>query len=655
MCGIAGILDYSGAANGELMRSAALNMATALRHRGPDDSDVWQDPGAGIALSHRRLSVIDLSPMGHQPMVSASGRYVIVYNGEIYNFRALRNELEKHAHAFRGASDTEVILAAITHWGVRDALLRFNGMFAFALWDRQERALYLARDRFGEKPLYYGRFGNVLLFGSELKALRAYEGFEPTIDRDALGLFIQYGYVPTPNCIYRGVRKLPPGSMIRLSSHSTAQVAPESYWSVANASVTSMRNPFEGSDEDAVCQLDTLLEDAVRLRLEADVPLGAFLSGGIDSSAIVMMMQRRSSRPVKTFTVGFEEAAYNEAEDAMKVANYLGTEHTELYVTAREAMAVIPQLPHLYDEPFADSSQIPTYLICSLARRHVTVSLSGDAGDELLAGYNRYRLTSRILQVLLATPSPLRRFVGASLQLVPPTIWDQVLRVAGPLGPTLARQRHVGNKIHRLARLLLNKQGCGPYDAFMSVWDQPEDVVGDLTASRPHAPTNVANGDDLNRLESMMVHDAVTYLPDDILVKLDRASMGVSLETRVPFLDPRVAEFCWSLPIAMKTRNGKGKWLLREVLKKGIPSHLVDRPKTGFAVPIGDWLRGPIRDWAEELLSDQALASHGLLKPAIIRQAWSRHLARREDLQDRLWCILIFQSWYDEQRRSVSA
>lgn len=652
MCGIAGFLSPSRAAAGEDMQSTVLGMATALRHRGPDDSGTWLDPAAGVALGHRRLSIVDLSPLGHQPMRSASGRHVIVYNGEIYNFRSLRTELESRGHAFRGHSDTEVMLAAITQWGVRDALHRFNGMFAFALWDQQEHTLHLARDRFGEKPLYYGWFDRTLVFASELKALRAHPLFEGEIDRDALGLYMRYGYVPTPYCIYRGLHKLPPGTVLTLTGGaSDPQVSPEAYWSAADAALASMDSEFRGSAAEATTELECLLEDAVRLRLEADVPLGAFLSGGIDSSTIVALMQRQGSRPVKTFTIGFEEAPYNEAEDAKKVAEHLGTEHTELYVSSSEAMAVIPRLPTLYDEPFADSSQIPTFLISSLARRHVTVSLSGDGGDELLGGYNRYLLTSRILRGLLRNPMPVRKLIARMLHAVAHTTWDRVFGVFGKGTPSIMAQRHIGNKLHRLGRILADGKADDAYISLMSVWDRPSAVVLGTTALADRTRALPRGAEDLDETQAMMLLDALTYLPDDILVKVDRASMGVGLETRVPFLDHRVAAFCWSLPLSMKIRDGQQKWLLRQVLSRYVPRQLVERPKTGFAVPIATWLRGPLKSWAADLLEAGRLRAEGFLNPDEVSPLWARHLSGRENWQDRLWCALMFESWLDEQRQ----
>jgi asparagine synthase (glutamine-hydrolysing) len=585
-------------------------------------------------------------------MVSASGRYVIAYNGEIYNFRDLRSELESSGHAFRSRSDTEVMLAAITQWGLREAVRRFNGMFAFSLWDRDEHRLHLARDRFGEKPLYYGWFDGTLIFASELKALRAHPRFDAVIDPDALAMYMRYGYVPTPHCIFRGTRKLPPATLLTLNGDdSDPGVSPEPYWSATETALASAEVPFKGSDGDAAKELERLLDDAVRLRLEADVPLGAFLSGGVDSSTIVALMQRQSSRPVKTFTVAFGEAQYDEADDARRVANHLGTEHTQLDVSSSEAMAVIPRLPTLYDEPFADSSQIPTFLIASLARRHVTVALSGDGGDELLAGYNRYILSSKLLSRLVRSPVAVRKVIGLALQAIAPGSWDRVFEVLSRLTGSATGQRHVGNKLHRLGEILANGDGGDQYASLMSIWHRPTAVVLGTTDLAKGTPVLPPRANYLDQMQRMMLLDALTYLPDDILVKVDRASMGVSLETRVPFLDHHVAGFCWSLPRSMKVRNGKRKWLLREVLNKHVPRQLVDRPKTGFAAPIAAWLRGPMRSWAEDTLDPRKLRAQGFLSADQVSLAWDGHLSGRQNWENRLWCALMFESWLDEQRR----
>jgi asparagine synthase (glutamine-hydrolysing) len=639
MCGITGCFARVPDTDAALLEATVTRMATTLRHRGPDDAGTWIDAAAGIALGHRRLAVVDLSPLGHQPMHSTSGRYVIAFNGEIYNFRALRTALEPRGHAFRGHSDTEVMLAAITEWGVLEAVRRFNGMFAFALWDRHERTLHLARDRFGEKPLYYGWFGNTLLFASELKALRAHPQFRDAVDRDALALYMRYGYVPAPHSIYRQVRKLPPGTLLSVRSDAAEQLA--SYWSITETALDAIASPFAGTDEEAADALHQVLSHAVRDRLEADVPLGAFLSGGIDSSTIVALMQRHSAAPVRTFTVGFQDAAYNEADDAKRVARHLGTDHTELYVSAQDTLDVIPRLPALYDEPFADPSAVPTFLISSLARQHVTVSLSGDGGDELLGGYNRYALGTGTLPWLRRSPRPLRAALAGALQAVPQSGWDRLL---APLA------RRPGSKVHRLADILRRPGPHDAYSAVLSQWHEPRAVVLGASAATDATTRLPAEADSLDEVRRMMLLDARTYLPDDILVKVDRASMGVSLETRVPFLDPGVATFCWSLPLAMKIRGRERKWLLRRVLERYVPRALFERPKAGFAAPIGGWLRGPIRGWAEELLDASRLRQEGFFDPEQVRPVWAHHLSGKENAEGRLWCVLMFQSWLAAQR-----
>lgn len=651
MCGLAGFLDPSRRTGGEELRATVTRMAAALRHRGPDDGGAWVDAEAGIALGHRRLSIVDLSPLGHQPMQSACGRYVTAFNGEIYNHRALRRELEGLGHAFRGHSDTEVMLAAFVEWGLEAALERFNGMFALALWDRKGRLLHLVRDRLGEKPLYYGWMGRTFLFGSELKALRAHPEFRGEVDRGALALYLRHNYIPTPYSIYRGIRKLPPGTRLTLNgADAGAAPTPIPYWSFREVSERGVAEPFTGSADEAAAHLDTLLRDAVKLRMEADVPLGAFLSGGIDSSTVVALMQAQGDRPVKTFTIGFHEAAYNEAEDAKAVARHLGTEHTELYVTPGEAMAVIPRLPALYDEPFADSSQIPTFLVSELARRHVTVSLSGDAGDELFGGYNRYFWGRSIWQRIGWMPRGMRGAAARALTVLPPEAWETVFRMTGPVLPGKIKQRSPGDKLHKLAEILAVNDPETMYLGLVSHWKDPASLA--VGASEP--PTVLTDRSQWADLpdftQRMMYLDTVTYLPDDILVKVDRASMGVSLEGRIPFLDHRVVEFAWRLPLSMKVRDGQGKWLLRQVLYGYVPRGLIERPKMGFGVPIDAWLRGPLRDWAESLLAERRLRAEGFLHPRPIREKWAEHLSGRRNWQYHLWDVLMFQAWLESYK-----
>jgi asparagine synthase (glutamine-hydrolysing) len=628
-------------------------MAGAMTHRGPDDAGSWSDTTAGIALSHRRLSILDLSPLGHQPMESACGRFVVVFNGEIYNHRSLRRDLARSGHRFRGGSDTETMLAAFAEWGVEGALQRFNGMFAFGLWDRVARKLYLARDRAGEKPLYIARCRGSLMFSSEIKALRAHSDFEGVVDRDALALYMRHGYVPAPYSIYRGVVKLPPATLVTLSDPGDP-AAPQPYWSFEEVAARGVAEPFEGSDREAAAVLEELLRDAIRLRMEADVPLGAFLSGGIDSSTVVALMQAQSSRPVRTFTIGFHESGYNEAEQASRVARHLGTEHTELYLTPGEATAVIPRLPRIYDEPFADSSQIPTFLVSQLARRHVTVSLSGDAGDELFGGYTRYLWATTIWRQARRLPAGARRWTARALTALPAESWNRLLHGIDPLLPAHLHQHNPGDKIHKLAEVLNSGSAQQFYLGLVSQWKDPVSVVrGAVEPPRPLTdPARWPQQFDF--AQQMMYFDTLTYLPDDILVKMDRASMAVSLEARVPFLDHRLIEFAWKLPTRLRIRNGVGKWLLRQVLYRHVPPSLVERPKMGFGIPIETWLRRGLRPWAEELLDERRLRHEGFFDPAPIRQKWIEHLEGRRNWQYYLWNVLMFEAWLEETRQTPS-
>ena len=628
---------------------AIRRMTDTLIHRGPDDGGVWEDPRAGIALGNRRLAIVDLSPEGHQPMHSASGRYVLAFNGEIYNFRALYEELKELGHRFRGHSDTEVMLAAFDEWGLARALRRFNGMFAFALWDREERSLHLARDRIGEKPLYYGCVGGVLLFGSELKALRAHPRFRGEVSRNALALYLRHNYIPTPYTIYEGVSKLLPGTRLTIDEAGNVS-GPVPYWSAKAAAEHGVNNFFDGSDAEAVDELDGLLRDSIRMRMIADVPLGAFLSGGIDSSTVVALMQAQSERPVKTFSIGFYEEEYSEAGYAKEVAKHLGTDHTELYVTPEEAMSVIPRLPTLYDEPFSDSSQIPTYLVSELARRHVTVSLSGDGGDELFGGYNRYFWGRSIWRKIGWMPPRLRGAAAGAMTAVSPQAWDLAFKKLGPILPGKLRQRVPGDKLHKLAGILNVENPEVMYTSLVSLWKDPGSMIAG-GYEPPTALTDPAQWADLpDFTQRMMYLDTVTYLPDDILVKVDRASMGVSLEGRIPFLDHRLVEFAWQLPLGMKVRNGQGKWMLRQVLNRYVPNKLIERPKMGFGVPIDVWLRGPLREWAESLLNERRLSDEGFFDPLPIREKWSEHLSGRRNWQYHLWDVLMFEAWLEENR-----
>lgn len=644
MCGLAGSLDTRASTADADLRAVVQRMGDSLRHRGPDDAGVWTDAAAGIALASRRLAVVDISAAGHQPMVSPTGRYVIAFNGEIYNFQSIRRELGDIP--FRGHSDTEVVLASFERWGVAESLARFDGMFAFAAWDRSERALYLARDRFGEKPLYYGRMRTTLLFGSELKALRAHPDFEAELDRDALALYLRHNYIPAPYSIYKKARKLPPAHYLRICGN-TEQVTP--YWSLRTVVEQAVANPFRGSEEEAVERLDALLRDAVRSRLVADVPLGAFLSGGIDSSTVVALMQQYSSGPVRTFTVGLREAAYDEAASAHRVAQHLHTEHTELYVTPREAMDVIPLLPGIYDEPFADSSQIPTYLVSRLARQQVTVALSGDGGDEVFGGYNRYAWTERLWRHVGWLPRPLRRMLASAITAVSPQSWNTAFDTLSLALPGAGKQRLPGFKLHKIAGVLDARDVEDVYLRFTSHWTTPAALV--LDSAEP--PTLISDPAQWARLsditQQMMVLDTLTYLPDDILTKVDRASMAVSLEARVPLLDPALVEFAWSLPLDMKVRGSQTKRILRRVLARYLPRELFERPKWGFGIPLDGWLRGPLRDWVESLLDEHRLRQEGFFDPRPIRKKWAEHLSGFHG-EFHLWDILMFQAWLRESR-----
>lgn len=657
MCGLSGFLGAVPFHDKGRQQAVLKRMTDTIRHRGPDDGGYWVDGERGVALGHRRLSILDLSPAGHQPMHSPSGRYVMVFNGEIYNHLEMRRQLEAGADgsaspAWRGRSDTETLLAGFDAWGIAPALARTVGMFAFAVWDRHSGTLTLGRDRIGEKPLYYGWQGRgsgaVFLFGSELKALRAHPAFESDIDRDALCLQMRYSYIPAPHSIYRGIAKLPPGCLLTVSARMR-EPRLTSYWSGPRQVAAGVAAPFAGSAEQAVEALDALLRDAVQAQMIADVPLGAFLSGGVDSSTVVALMQVQSARPVKTFSIGFHEEGYNEAEYAKAVAAHLGTEHTELYVHAQQALSIIPRLQSVYDEPFSDSSQLPTILVSQLARQHVTVSLSGDAGDELFCGYNRYQLAARLWRTVNAAPLSLRRLAARGITAVPIDTWNRLARRSARYLPSSMRFANTGDKLHKGAQVLSNATLDDLYLGLVSHWDDPAALVlggaEPLTLLRGEAPPLTG----LDGVQRMMALDLLTYLPDDILVKVDRAAMSVSLETRVPFLDHRVVEFAWRLPQSMKLRDGVSKWALRQVLYKYVPRTLIERPKMGFGVPIDSWLRGPLRDWAETLLAEPRLRSEGYFDPAQLRRKWHEHLSGQRNWQYHLWDVLMFQSWLERQ------
>jgi asparagine synthase (glutamine-hydrolysing) len=652
MCGITGFWRQAQGCASDEFDTILQKMAATLVSRGPDSNGDWVDSQLGIALAHRRLAIVDLSPAGHQPMVSTGGRYVITFNGEIYNFLNLRKELEALGHGFSGGSDTEVMLAAFTQWGIESAIQRFRGMFAFALWDRQDRVLYLGRDRIGEKPLYYGWLGHTFVFASELKALQQHPAWQGDIDRDVLALFMRHNCVPSPHSIYKGIYKLPPATFLTIRpSDIGASPQPIPYWSAKDVAASGVANPFAYSETQAIEHLDNLLSDAICSQMLADVPLGAFLSGGVDSSAIVALMQAQTSQPVKTFTIGFHDNEYNEAVYAKDVAKHLGTDHTELYVTPEDALAVIPQLPHIYDEPFSDSSQIPTFLVSQLARQHVTVSLSGDAGDELFGGYNRYLVSQNIWNKVGRFPRRSRKMLSNAITSRSPEAWNRSYRSLSAVLPPRFQTALPGEKLHKLSEVLASPDADAMYVGLASHWKQPESVVlGSTEAST--ILTNRASWPHLTDFtQRMMYLDLMTYLPDDILVKVDRASMANSLESRVPFLDHRVVEFAWQLPMSMKIRDGQGKWILRQVLYKYVPKDLIERPKMGFGVPIDRWLRGPLREWAEDLLDENLLRQQGFFDPQPIRQKWAEHLSGQRNWQHHLWDVLMFQSWWANQNR----
>lgn len=635
MCGIAGVLGRAGLrAEGEYLSA----MAECMRHRGPDDGGVWTE--GPIGLMHRRLSILDLSAAGHQPMVSRSGQWVIVFNGEIYNHREIRRDL---AGPWRGHSDTETLLEAVSTWGVAETLERLVGMFAIALWDTQEETLYLARDRMGEKPLFVSKWDRGLAFASELKALKLLPGACRTVNRDALASYLRHNYVPEGQCIWKDALKLPPAHWMRLRSGDTPDIAKAvPYWDIQAIAADGEREPFRGSDEEAVATLDTLLRTAISAEMISDVPLGAFLSGGIDSSAVVALMQAQSRTPVRSFSIGFDEPGYDESPHAAAVARHLRTEHTELRVTAKDALRVVPELPEIWDEPFSDSSQIPTLLLSRLTRRQVTVSLSGDGGDELFAGYGRYSLTQRIWSSIKWLPSSLRAGLGSALQSVRPGILDRVAAATG--------MKWGGERTHMLGGVLKADTADDLYKSMISHFQDPWTLLACDRGVDIHRPAC-----SLAELVSrMQLCDQIGYLPGDILVKVDRAAMSTSLETRVPLLDHRVVTFAWQLPLHLRFRDGQGKWILRQVLYRYVPKQLVDRPKMGFRIPLGQWLRKPMREWAEDLLSERRLREEGVFHPEPIRKAWSEHLSGTRDWQYHLWDILMYQAWQSRWKKKDS-
>lgn len=643
MCGIVGFWKI-GAENNEALKKEVSIMADTLSYRGPDDKGIYVNE-KGVALGHRRLSILDLSLKGHQPMESFGGRYVIVYNGEVYNYKELKKELENDFNIkFKSDTDTEVVLAGFEVWGIEETLKRMNGMFAIALWDKKERELFLVRDRIGIKPLYYGVQNGILFFASELKAIRANRFFKPEIDRNALALFFRHNYIPAPYSIYKNVKKLEPAHYAVIDRNLNIDI--KCYWNVKEISEKGIKNPIDLSERDAIFELEKLLLDSVKKRMIADVPLGAFLSGGIDSSAVVALMQAQSNVPVKTFTIGFYEDNYNEAKFAKDVAKHLGTDHTELYVTPKETIGVIPKLPDMYDEPFSDSSQIPTFLVSQLTRRYVTVSLSGDGGDETFGGYNRYFWADNIWEKINFMPLILRSQITKIISLFSPEFIDNFFKTIEVIVPEKFKQTLYGDKLHKLSEILTSRSPDEIYKRLISHWKSPETLV--LNSIEPKIII-----DDFFRIKNlipefkdrMMFFDLMTYLPDDILTKVDRASMSVSLEARVPILDHRIVEFSKRLPLSFKIKNGKSKWILRQVLYKYVPKELVERPKMGFGVPIDNWIRDPLRDWAEDLLDEKKIKRDEFLNPEPIRKLWKEHLSGKRNWQYLLWDVLMFQAW----------
>ena len=646
MCGLTGFVTANPGRWQYSPRGVIGGMTRTLRHRGPDDSGTFIDFDAGVALGHTRLAIIDLSSSGAQPMQSRSTRFVLAFNGEIYNFLELRGQLEAIGCRFKGHSDTEVLLEAIEAWGLTETLTRANGMFAIALWDRRHRRLVLAKDRMGEKPLYYGWTSTGFVFGSELKAVAAHPDFAGQLDRGALCSYLRYAYVPTPWSIYKGIYKLPAGTWLEVDgADAMKRGSPQAYWSLVDVALSSRNRAESISDRDAVEQLEALLADSVNKRVVADVPVGAFLSGGIDSSIVVALMQAASGTPVRTFTIGSAEASFDETEPAREVARYLGTDHTEVMVGAPEIESVIPSLPRIFDEPLADPVQIPTFLLSRMARSQVTVALSGEGGDELFGGYHRHMYAPGVWNSVSRIPGPARSLLARAILRVPPSRLDLAYSRLEPSLPRRLRQSHVGDRLHNLASALTAPDAAGYYRLLASQWPQPTAAVVDGFEPNVLLDEVLQRSGPLSFAAQMMLGDQLSYIPDMNLARVDRASMAVSLEVRVPLLDHRVVEFSWNIPDTMKVRNGQGKWVLRQVLDKHLPRELIERPKMGFAVDVGTWLRGPLRPWAEDLLGSASLRRGGVFDADIVRSRWMEHLDGRRNWTRALWAILMFQGW----------